>query len=64
MHESCKFPICYTTVVSRCYDVSQFEMLLIMVPNQYPNYYKALEIYTGYFESLDNMILFLIPAVS
>ena len=28
-------------------------MLLIMIPGQYPNYYKALEIYTGYFHSLD-----------
>ena len=33
-------------------------MLLIMMPDQYPNYYNALEIYTGYFDSLDNMILF------
>ena len=30
-----------------------------MIPGQYPNYYKALEIYTGYFDSLDIMILFL-----
>ena len=29
-----------------------------MVMLRYPNYYKALEIYTGYFESLDIMILF------
>ena len=28
-----------------------------MIPDQYPNYYKALEIYTGYFNSLDIMIL-------
>ena len=33
-------------------------MLLIMIPDQYPNYYKALEIYTGYFDSLDIVILF------
>ena len=33
-------------------------MLLIMIPDQYPNYYKVLEIYTGYFDSLDIMILF------
>ena len=26
-------------------------MLLIMIQDQYPNCYKALEIYTGYFES-------------
>ena len=26
-------------------------MLLMMVPDQYPNYYKAVEIYTGYFNS-------------
>ena len=30
-------------------------MLLIMIPDQYPNYmyYKAVEIYTEYFDSLD-----------
>ena len=28
-------------------------MLLIMIPDQYPNYYKVLEVYTGYFDSLD-----------
>ena len=33
-------------------------MLLITIPDQYPNYYKALEICTGYFDSLDIMILF------
>ena len=33
-------------------------MLLIMTPDQYPNYYKVLEICTGYFDSLDIMILF------
>ena len=37
-------------------------MLLIMIPDQYPNYCKALEIYTGYFDSLDNMILFSYPS--
>ena len=26
-----------------------------MIPDQCPNYYKALEIYTGYFDSLDNI---------
>ena len=31
-------------------------MLLIMIPDQYPNSYKALDIYTGYFDSLDDMI--------
>ena len=36
-------------------------MLLSMIPDQYPNYYKALEIYTGYFDSLDKMILFSYP---
>ena len=30
-------------------------MLLVMIPDQYPNYYKALEIYTGYFDSLDTV---------
>ena len=29
-----------------------------MTPDQYPNYYKALKIYTGYFDSVDIMILF------
>ena len=29
-----------------------------MIPDQYPNCYKVLEIYTGYFDSLDIMILF------
>ena len=33
-------------------------MVLIMIPDQYPNYYKTLEIYTGYFDSLDIMIFF------
>ena len=28
-------------------------MLLIMIPDQYPNYYKVLEIYTGCFDSVD-----------
>ena len=36
----------------------KFEILLIMIPDQYPNYYIELEIYTGYFDSLDIMILF------
>ena len=26
-------------------------MLLIMIPDQYPNYYKTLEIYTGYYDT-------------
>ena len=52
------------TVVSRYYDVWWFEMLLItcMIPDQYPNFYKALEIYTGYFNSLDDTILFSYPS--
>ena len=29
-----------------------------MIPDQHPNSYKALDIYTGYFDSLDIMILF------
>ena len=37
-------------------------MLLITIPDQYPNDYTALEIYTGYFDSLDNMILFSYPS--
>ena len=37
-------------------------MLLIMIPDQYPNYDKSLEIYTGYFDSLDIMILFSYPS--
>ena len=37
-------------------------MLLIMIPDQYPNYYKVLEIYTAYFDSLDIMILFSYPS--
>ena len=37
-------------------------MLLIMIPDRYPNYYKALEIYTGYFDSLDNMMLLSYPS--
>ena len=28
-------------------------MLLMMIPDQYSNYYKTLEIYTGYFDSLE-----------
>ena len=37
-------------------------MLLIMILDQYSNYYKALEIYTGYFNSLDIMIVFSYPS--
>ena len=37
-------------------------MLFIMISDQYPNYYKALEIFTGYFDSLDIMILFSYPS--
>ena len=33
-----------------------------MIPDQYPIYYKALEIYTGYFDSLDIMILLSYPS--
>ena len=33
-----------------------------MILDQYPNYYKVLEIYTGYFDSLDIMILFSYPS--
>ena len=32
-----------------------------MIPDRYLNYYKALGIYTGYFDSLDIMILFAYP---
>ena len=32
-----------------------------MIPDQYPNYYKVLEIYSGYFDSLDIMTLFSYP---
>ena len=35
---------------------------LSVIPDPYPNYYKALEIYTGYFDSLDIMILFSYPS--
>ena len=37
-------------------------MLRIMIRDQYPNCYKVLEIYTGYFDSLDIMILFSYPS--
>ena len=33
-----------------------------MIPDQCPNYDKALEIYTGYFDNLDIMILFSYPS--
>ena len=33
-----------------------------MMPNQYPKYYKAFEIHTGYFDSLDIMILLSYPS--
>ena len=33
-----------------------------MMPDQYPNYCKPLEIYTGYFDSLDIRILFPYPS--
>ena len=37
-------------------------MLLIMIQDQYPNNYKTLQIYTGYFDSLDIMTLFSYPS--
>ena len=46
------------TVVSRCYDAWYFKMLLNMISAQYPNYCKAEEVDTGYFDSLDILILF------
>ena len=33
-----------------------------MIPDQYINFYKVLEIYTGYFDSLDIVILFSYPS--
>ena len=33
-----------------------------MIPDQYPNYYKALEIYAGYFDILGIMILISYPS--
>ena len=30
-------------------------MLLIMIPDQYPNNYKALETYTAYFDRLEEV---------
>ena len=33
-----------------------------MIPDQYPNHYKTSEIYTGHFDSLNNMILFSYPS--
>ena len=35
----------------------KFKMLHIMIPDQYPNYYKAVEMYTGYLDSLEIAIL-------
>ena len=32
-------------------------MLLILIPDQYPNDYKPLEIYTGYFDSLARSLM-------
>ena len=37
-------------------------MLLTTIPDQYPNNYKPLEIYTEYIDSLDIMILFSYPS--
>ena len=37
-------------------------MLLVTIPDQYPKYYKALESCTGYFDSLDIMILLSYPS--
>ena len=37
-------------------------MLLITIPDQYCNDYKALQIYTGYFDSLGIMILSSYPS--
>ena len=59
---------CYTRyhsphiVVSHYCDVWLFEMLLIMITDQYSNYYKAWKIYTGYFDSLDIITLFSYPS--
>ena len=38
--------------------------MLFTIPDHYPNYYKALEIHTGYmyFDCLDIMILFAYPS--
>ena len=33
-----------------------------MISDQYPNYYKAVEVYTGYFDSLDMVILCSYPS--
>ena len=32
----------------------------MMISDQYHNYYIALQIYTGYLDSLDNMIVFVL----
>ena len=48
----------HTTVVSCYCDVWFIEMLLIMIPDQYPNHYQAVEIYTRYFDSLDILMVF------
>ena len=37
-------------------------MLLIMIPDQYPVYHNAVEIYNRYFDNLDIMILFSYPS--
>ena len=35
-------------------------MLLIMISDQYPNYYKVIEVDAGYFDSLDILTFFLL----
>ena len=49
------------TVDSRYYDISYNEILLIMVPNLYPNHSQPIEIQTGYMDSLFILIHFPYP---
>ena len=46
----------------RCLIIRNAADLLIMIPDHYLNHYKAVEIYTGYFDGLDIMILFPYPS--
>ena len=40
------------------YIYGRLSLLQYLIPDQYSNYYKVLEVYTGYIDSLVIMILF------
>jgi len=51
----------YNTVDSRYYDFCYNEILLITIPNLYPNHSKTIEIQTGYIDILVILVHFPYP---